>query len=57
MAERRETMVVESVKLVKLIEVKVVKGTGTQGNPTRLVTQYWNYENHLVFELDPNGVN
>ena len=50
-------MVVESVKLVKLIEVKVVKGTGTQGNPTRLVTQYWNYENHLVFELDPNGVN
>lgn len=50
-------MVVESVKLVKLIEVKVVKGTGTQVNPTRLVTQYWNYENHLVFELDPNGVN
>ncbi|AGF87591.1 hypothetical protein [Streptococcus suis] len=46
-------MVVESVKLIGLIEVKVVKGTGTQENPTRLVTQYWNYENHLVFEIDP----
>ena len=52
-AERRRTVVVESVKLIVLLVVKVVIGTVTQENPTRLVSQYLNYENHLVFEIDP----
>lgn len=44
---------VKSVKPVLLIEVIATRGVGTKDDPSRAVIQYWDYNNNLIFELDP----
>lgn len=48
---------IESVKPVALIEVAARKGEGTKDSPSRIVIQYWDYNNKLIFELDPINAN
>lgn len=43
----------KSVKPVLLIEVTEKRGTGNKGDPARVVVQYWDYNNNLIFESDP----
>lgn len=42
----------ENVEIVELIKITFKRGKGTEGDPVRVVTQYWNKENVLIFEKD-----
>jgi hypothetical protein len=43
---------VENVEIVELIKVTFKRGKGTEDDPIRVVTQYWDKENVLIFEKD-----
>jgi len=43
---------VESVEIVELIKITFKRGKGTEDDPIRVVTQYWEKENVLIFEKD-----
>lgn len=43
---------VESVEIVELIKITFKRGKGTEDDPIRVVTQYWDKENVLIFEKD-----
>ena len=43
---------VESVEIVELIKIAFKRGKGTEDDPIRVVTQYWDKENILIFEKD-----
>jgi hypothetical protein len=42
-----------SAKLIQVIEVSTTRGTGTQLDPVRTVTQYWSTDGELLAERDP----
>ena len=42
-----------SAKIVKVIEVTATKGMGTEDDPVREITQYWDLEGNLLTEIDP----
>jgi hypothetical protein len=42
-----------SVEVVSLIKITMSRGKGTEQDIARQVIQYWNYNNELVFEVDP----
>ena len=42
-----------SAKLVKVIEAKITRGSGKEGDPYREVTQYWSLDGKLLAEVDP----
>ena len=43
---------VENVEIVELIKVTFKRGKGTEDDPIRVVSQYWDKENVLIFEKD-----
>jgi hypothetical protein len=43
---------IDYAKLVEVIEVDVLKGTGTEVNPYRRVKQYWSKAGELLAERD-----
>ena len=43
---------VESVEIVELIKITFKRGKGTEDDPVRVVTQYWDKENVLICEKD-----
>jgi len=43
----------ETVKVMSVIETKLLKrGTGVSADPVRIVTQYWDMDGRLIFEID-----
>ncbi|MCD8198205.1 MAG: carboxypeptidase [Lachnospiraceae bacterium] len=42
-----------SAKIISVIEIQITRGTGTENDPVRGVTQYWNAEGQLLAEYDP----
>ncbi|MCH5212239.1 MAG: helix-turn-helix transcriptional regulator [Oscillospiraceae bacterium] len=42
----------ESAKIVKIIEVKFVKGSGVKNDPTHEVTEYWTLDGVKIAEID-----
>ena len=42
-----------SVENVQLVKITYRKGNGTEENPARVVSQFWNQKNEMVFEIDP----
>ena len=44
---------ITSAKIVKVIEVTATKGMGTEDDPVREITQYWDLEGNLLTEIDP----
>lgn len=42
----------DSAKVIQVIETKSVRGTGTNEDMCRLVTQYWDFEGNLLAEND-----
>ncbi len=43
-----------SVKVIKVIEVKAKRGLGIEKDPVREITQYWDIEGNLLAERDPD---
>lgn len=46
-------MKIENVKIVPMVTVEAKVGDGTENNPVRSVTQYWNTDGEMVAEKDP----
>lgn len=41
-----------SAKVIQVIETKSTRGKGTDADPVREVTQYWDFEGNLICEKD-----
>ncbi len=47
----------ETVKVMSVIETRLLKrGTGISADPIRIVTQYWDMNGNLIFEIDPERI-
>ena len=42
----------DSARVISIIETKALRGTGTEGDPCRIVKQYWDFEGNLLAEND-----
>ena len=43
----------DSAKIIKVIETKSLVGFGTNEDPCRIVTQYWDFDGLLLATVDP----
>lgn len=43
---------VNSAKVIQVIETKSTRGKGTDADPVREITQYWDFEGNLICEKD-----
>ena len=43
----------DSARVVSVIETQALRGTGTEEDKCRIVTQYWDFEGNLLAENDP----
>lgn len=43
---------IKAARIVPVIKVFIKKGQGTDGDPVRYVTQYWEPDGSLIAELD-----
>lgn len=46
-------MKIKSAKVIQVIEIRTIRGTGTESNPVREVTQYWDLDGRKLSEHDP----
>lgn len=44
---------VDSAKVIQVIETKAARGSGTDGQPCREVTEYWSLDGKKLAERDP----
>ena len=42
----------DSAKVISVIMTKALKGSGTENDPVREVTQYWDFDGNLLAEHD-----
>lgn len=42
----------KSAKVIQVIETKSKRGLGTEKDPVREVTQYWDFEGRFLAEMD-----
>lgn len=42
----------KSAKVIQVIETKAKRGLGTEKDPARTVTQYWDFEGNFLAEMD-----
>lgn len=42
----------KSAKVIRVIETKAKRGLGTEKDPVREVTQYWDFEGNFLAEMD-----
>jgi hypothetical protein len=43
----------DSLKVMQVIEVKCLRGSGTDGDPVRIVTRYYSMDGDALAEYDP----
>lgn len=43
----------DSARVISVIETKAARGAGTAEDPSRFVTQYWDFDGNLLAENDP----
>lgn len=44
----------DTLEIIKLIRTTIKRaGKGTDENPVRIITQYWDFDGNLLFEYDP----
>lgn len=48
--KEKEGESVNSAKVIQVIQTKSTRGKGTDTDPVREVTQYWDFEGNLIFE-------
>ncbi len=41
-----------SARVIQIIETKSTRGKGTDADPVRVVTQYWDFDGNLICEKD-----
>lgn len=44
---------VKEAKVIQVIETKATRGFGTEKDPARVVTQYWDLNGNFLAEMDP----
>lgn len=44
---------VKEAKVIQVIETKAARGLGTEKDPARVVTQYWDLAGNFLAEMDP----
>lgn len=42
----------DHARVVTVIETKSLRGSGTEKDPCRIVTQYWDFQGNLLAERD-----
>lgn len=42
----------DNARLVTLIETRAIQGCGTDDDPVRIKTQFWDFNGNLVAEID-----
>lgn len=42
----------KSAKVIQVIETKAKRGLGTEKDPVREVTQYWDFDGNFLAEMD-----
>ncbi len=47
----------KSAKVIRVIETKAKRGFGTEKDPAREVTQYWDLEGNFLAEMDVEHLN
>mgnify|MGYP001036109087 CR=1 FL=1 len=50
---KRTQSSVRSAQVISVIQTKSVEGTGTEDDPNRIVTQYWDADGTLLAVNDP----
>lgn len=43
---------VDSASVIQVIKTEALKGDGTEKNPVRITTQYWDFNGKLLAEAD-----
>lgn len=43
----------QSAEVIQVIRTRAKRGEGTEKDPVRIVTQYWDFEGHILAEDDP----
>lgn len=43
----------DKAKVISVIETQSLRGAGTEKDPCRIVTQYWDFEGKKLAENDP----
>ncbi len=43
----------DNARVISVIETKSLRGTGTEEDPCRIVTQYWDFDGTKLAEEDP----
>lgn len=43
----------DSARVIRVIETRALKGSGTNNDPVRVVKQFWNFDGSLIAESDP----
>ena len=43
---------VKGAKVIQVIERKAMRGLGTEKDPARVVTQYWDFDGNFLAEMD-----
>lgn len=43
----------DSAKVIRVVETKSAKGNGSENDPSRIITQYWDFKGNLLAENDP----
>ena len=46
---------VKEAKVIQVIETKATRGLGTEKDPVRDVTQYWDLDGNFLAEMDPDA--
>lgn len=41
------------VRVIRVIETRAIRGSGTEEDPVREIVQYWDFEGNLLAEHDP----
>lgn len=45
---------IESAKVIRVIEIREVRGSGATNDPVRVATSYWSLDGKKLAERDPN---
>lgn len=45
---------IESAKVIRVIEIREVRGVGTNDDPVRVATSYWSLDGKKLAERDPD---
>lgn len=46
---------VKGAKVIQVIETTAMRGFGTEKDPARVVTQYWDLDGNFLAEMDPDA--